>query len=104
MEVQRDSQDFTFPVTDSARLIELVALLRTVPGGWDGPIKAPSATELTAVLWRGDSIMGVVWVAPQLLAEQGTGVRSVFTRRISGQLETQLRALIDTGAAATPAR
>ena len=104
MEVQRDSQDFTFPVTDSARLVGLVALLRTVPEGWDGPIESPSPSELTAVLWRGDSIIGVVWVAPQLLAEQGTGARSVFTRPISRQLETQLRVLIDTGAAAPPAR
>lgn len=102
-QVQRDSQDFTFPVTDSTRLTHLAALLRSVPPGWDGPIESPPATDLTAVLWRGDTIVGVVWVAPQRLAEQGRGVRSVFTRRISRQLETQLRALIDTVVAAGPA-
>jgi predicted small lipoprotein YifL len=103
-QVQRDSQDFTFPVTDSARLTALGALLRAVPAGWKGPIESPSSTELTAVLWRGDTIVGVVWIAPQLLAEQGRGVQTVFTRRISRELETQLRTLIDTGAVAGPAR
>lgn len=103
-QVQRDSQDFTFPLTDSTRLAALAALLRTMPEGWDGPIESVSATELTAVLWRSDTILGVVWVTPRLVAEQGRGDRSIFTKRINRQVEMQLRALLDTVSAPDSAR
>jgi hypothetical protein len=102
--VQRDSEDFTFPITDSVRLTQLATVLRAIPEGWDGPIEPLSSAALTAVLWRGDTILGVVWVTPRRVAEQGRGVRAVFTKRITPQVETQLRALLDPAAAPGVAR
>jgi hypothetical protein len=93
-QVQLDSQDATFPIDDSSRLTTVASFLRALPQDWDGPVQPPSGTELTAVLWRADTILGVVWVAPRLVAEQGRGARTVYTKKVSPEVEAQLRALL----------
>ena len=84
----------TFVLTDPLRLNAITQALDTEPPGWHGSDwETPPAGDLSVEFFRADSLVGVLWVGQEFLAERGAGPR--LLKNISPQREAQIRHLLD---------
>jgi hypothetical protein len=82
-------------IMDSLRLKAIAKALDNQDHGWHGSDwGTPPAGDLQADFFRGDSLVGVLWVGSEFIAERGAGER--LLKNISSSTEAQIRHLLDS--------
>ena len=94
---RRDLAESGLILMDTLRIKAIAQALGNQDHGWHGSHwETPPAGDLQADFFRGDSLVGVLWIGSQFIAERGN--RERLLKDIDSGTEAQLRQLLDTRA------